>query len=101
MPSGPTGPRSSPPPRRRGPETLPGSPRRPRSRRPPPRAGAAEPPPPPPDDVGLKPPEQFYGRLSTEISGGQKQRAVIARALAPRPLLLVADGPGAPLDTGI
>jgi peptide/nickel transport system ATP-binding protein len=53
------------------------------------------------DDVGLRPPDQFYSKLATEISGGQKQRVVIARAIAPRPLLLVADEPVALLDMSI
>lgn len=53
------------------------------------------------DDVGLRPPEQFYAKLPGEISGGQKQRVVIARAIAPRPSLLVADEPVALLDMSI
>jgi len=53
------------------------------------------------DDVGLRPPEQFLEKRPTEISGGQKQRVVIARSLAPRPLLVVADEPVALLDMSI
>lgn len=53
------------------------------------------------DDVGLRPPEQFYAKQPAEISGGQKQRVVIARSLAPRPLLLIADEPVALLDMSI
>jgi len=51
--------------------------------------------------VGLNPPEAYYDRYPHQISGGQRQRAVIARALILHPDFIMADEPIAMADVSV
>jgi len=51
--------------------------------------------------VGMTPAEAYYNRYPHQISGGQRQRAVIARALVLHPDFIMADEPIAMADVSV
>lgn len=53
------------------------------------------------EDVGLDEPARRAGQRSGELSGGMRQRALIASAIAATPPLLIADEPTTALDATI
>jgi ABC-type glutathione transport system ATPase component len=53
------------------------------------------------DRVGLSPGRDYLPRFPHEISGGQRQRLAVARALAMNPRLIIADEPLSGADVSI
>jgi len=53
------------------------------------------------EKVGLSPVERYLSKYPADLSGGRKQRAVIARAIILEPEVLIADEPVSMLDMSV